>query len=105
MLCRSEHQAVFERRTEREITAITQEIRQLRYLAEARRGVNAGQIAAFLSKVHESETVLRQQRRDAEQRAAEPPTTTLQAAVTAPTNDLSTLWSDTVITEIFEELQ
>lgn len=106
VLCRSEHQAVFERRTEREITAITQEIRQLRYLAEARRGVNAAQIAAFLSKAQESETVLRQQRRDAERCAAELPATTPQAARTTTANsDPSALWSDIVTTEIFEELK
>lgn len=106
VLCRSEHQAIFERRTEREITAITQEIRQLRYLAEARRGVNAAQIAAFLSKAQESETVLRQQRRDAELRATESPTATPEAAITASAHkDSGTLWSDVVTTEIFEELQ
>lgn len=103
VLCRSEHQSVFERRTEREITAITQEIRQLHYLAETRRGINAGQIAAFLSKVQESETVLRQQRRDAEQRAAKPTTTTTTMAPSI--NDPSSLWSDFVNTEIYEELQ
>jgi len=105
VLCRSEHQALLERRTEREITAITQEIRQLRYLAEARRGVTGGQIAAFLLKVQEFETVLRQQRRDAEQRAAEPPTISPPAAFTALENDQGMLWSGNIITEIFEELQ
>lgn len=73
VLCRSEHQALFERRTEREIAAISQEIRALHHLADIRRAINAGDIAAYVSKARESETVLLQQRRDAERQLNEAP--------------------------------
>lgn len=69
VLCRSEHQAMFERRTEREIAIISQEIRALHALAEIKRGVNSADMAAFISKSRESEAVMLQQRRDAERRA------------------------------------
>jgi len=71
VLCRSEYQALLERRTEREIAAISQEIRTLHCLAEARRGVNAAQIAAYIGQARETERVLLQQRRDAERQCAE----------------------------------
>lgn len=104
-LCRSEHQSLFERRTEREIAAISQEVRRVRYFAEARRGVKAAEIAAFLVQAREKETALRQQRRDAQLQASLPvalddprPTTTHLAS---PDN----AWSGTVVTELFEDLK
>ena len=81
VLCRSEHQSMFERRTEREIATISQEIRMLHYLAGVRRGVNAGDLAAFISNIRKSEALLRQQRRDAEQRATQAPMLNVPAEV------------------------
>lgn len=72
LLCRSDYQSVLERRTEREIAAITQEIRRLHQLAEINRSVNAGDVAAYISRTRATEAVLRQQRHDAERRAQEP---------------------------------
>lgn len=71
--CRSEYQALFARRTEREVVAISQEIRQIQYLAEANRNVNGQTIAAFVSLQLETEAILKQRRRDAEQRSAQAP--------------------------------
>lgn len=106
VLCRSEHQAMFERRTEREIAAITQEIRMLHHLADVRRGVNAADIAAYVGRARESEVVLRQQRRDAEQRVNEAETPALPHPDSA--NQMSpqeNLWSTPVTIEIFEDLK
>lgn len=106
VLCRSEHQAMFERRTEREIVAITQEIRVLHHLADVRRGVNAGDISSYISKARESETVLLQQRRDAERRGNEIEVPALPAPT--PDNQSSAecnLWSGPIAIEIFEELK
>lgn len=106
VLCRSEHKALFERRTEREIAAITQEIRFLHHLADVRRGVNAGDIAAYVSKVRESEVVLLQQRRDAERRVDDAQTPALPNP--SPGNQPPTesdIWSGPIAIEIFEELK
>lgn len=65
-LCRSEHQALFERRTEREIATISQEILAMLQSAESKRPVRAAQIAHYLTGLHKTEAVLLQQRRDAE---------------------------------------
>lgn len=107
VLCRSEYQALFERRTEREISTISQEIRALHCLAGIRRNVNAGDIAAFISKIRQSEAVLRQQRHDAERRTDEvspepssPPALPDEIPLT-PIN----LWSSPVVYEQFEELK
>jgi len=106
VLCRSEHQALFERRTEREIAAITQEIRVLHYFAGVRRGVNAADIAAYVSKARESETVLLQQRRDAESQGSEVLTPTLPApALNNHSPAESNLWTGTIAVEDFEELK
>jgi transposase InsO family protein len=109
VLCRSEHQALFERRTEREIATISQEIRALHYLAGVHRAVNAGDIAAFVSHARESEAVLRQQRRDAERMAGEspPPATLLlpHLLIEQPSEPEDHLWSGPVTREIFEELK
>jgi putative transposase len=67
ILCRSEYTALFERRTEREIAIISQEIRALHIQRGIHRQVKAVDIATFLTIARESETVLRQQRGDAQQ--------------------------------------
>ncbi len=106
VLCRSEHQALFERRTEREIAAISQEIRALHHLADIQRGVNASDIAAYVSQTRKTVAVLRQQRRDAELRANEPfaPALPTPAALdTAGTAEDP--WSGPVSIEIFEVLK
>jgi putative transposase len=106
VLCRSEHQAFFERRTEREIATITQEIRVLHHLADVRRGVNAGDIAAYVAKARESETVLLQQRRDAERQANEAPVSALQVPMLGNQSPAeSNLWSTPIAIETFEELK
>lgn len=106
VLCRSEHQALFERRTEREIAAITQEIRFLHHLADIRRGVNAGDIAAYVSKIRASEVVLLQQRRDAERRVDDfqPPALPNPSLGNQPPTE-SNIWSGPIAIEIFEELK
>lgn len=107
VLCRSEHQALFERRTEREIATISQEIRALHRLAGIRRNINAGDIAVFVSRMRQSEAVLRQQRHDAERRAEEatyeslPPVVVPDQGPNASTN----LWLTPVVYEKFEELK
>lgn len=107
VLCRSEHQALFERRTEREIATISQEIRAMHHLAGIRRNVNAGDIAAFITKIRQSEAVLRQQRHDAERRTDEaPPEPSLPVALPNSTPFVSSNpWSSPVVYEQFEELK
>ena len=107
VLCRSEHQALFERRTEREIATISQEIRALHHLAGIRRNVNAGDIAVFISKMRQSEAVLRQQRHDAERRTDEvSPEPSLPVALPDDMPIASTnLWQTPVVYEQFEELK
>lgn len=103
VLCRSEHQAMLERRTEREIATISQEIRVLHYLAGVRRGVNAGDLAAFISNTRKSEAILRQQRRDAEQRTTQVPVSIdLPAVALQPEPDP---WSVPANFEVLEVLQ
>lgn len=106
VLCRSEHQSLFERRTEREIAAISQEIRALHHLADVRRGVNASDIAAYVTQVRKTEAVLRQQRRDAELRAHEPQAPALP---TPPAQELAgpaeDPWSGPISLEVFEVLK
>lgn len=108
VLCRSEHQSLFERRSEREISAISQEIRLLHHLAGVRRSVNAADIAIYVGKARESETVLRQQRRDAERMAAEPVSAppSLPEALSGPhPADPVDIWSGAITIENFEELK
>lgn len=105
-LCRSEHQALFERRTEREIAAISQEIRALHHLADIQRGVNASDIAAYVSQTRKTEAVLRQQRRDAELLANEPIVPGLPTPVALDTaGTAEDPWSGPVNIEIFEVLK
>lgn len=107
VLCRSEHRALFERRTEREIATISQEIRALHHLAGVRRNVNASDIAAFITKMRQSEAILRQQRHDAERRTDEAshepslPVVLPDDIPIAPAN----LWQTPVVYEQFEELK
>lgn len=108
VLCRSEYQALFERRTEREIAAISQEIRALHSLAEIRRAPNASDIAAFVSSLRQTEAVLRQQRRDAEQLDDERSATRatpLLPLVIQETEPPADLWPGPVIPDYFEELK
>lgn len=106
VLCRSEHQALFERRTEREIAAISQEIRVLHHLADVRRGVNAADIATYVSKARESETVLLQQRRDAERQTNGVPTPTLPVPMLGNQSSAEdNSWTTPISIEIFEELK
>lgn len=108
VLCRSEYQALFERRTEREIAAISQEIRALHYLAEVRRAVNASDIATFVSSLRQTETVLRQQRRDAERLENQRPATCPTPLVSLTVQDTPSpddLWSGPVVPDCFEELK
>jgi hypothetical protein len=96
-----------ERRTEREIAVISQEIRALHHLAETRRGAKAQHIAAFIGQARESESMLLQQRRDAERRAAEQqPETPPVLPTPKPHPDAPVdLWSEPIAIEIFEELK
>lgn len=108
VLCRSEYQALFERRTEREIATISQEIRALHYQAEVRRSINAGDIAAFISSLRQTEAVLRQQRRDAEQNENQqsmPPSAPVLPLLTRQTESPTDLWEGPVIPDHFEELK
>lgn len=108
VLCRSEHQSMLERRTEREIATISQEIRALHYLAGVRRGVNASDIAAYIGHVRQSEAVLQQQRRDAERRTQESESSGLPSPVLAISElrpKPQDIWSGPVIYEAFEELK
>lgn len=106
VLCRSEYKSLFERRTEREVAAITQEIRILHHLADVRRATNAGDLATYLGKTRECEAVLLQQRRDAERRGQE---TTTQAPPPPSLSDQNpnthNLWTGPVIYEKFGELK
>lgn len=107
VLCRSEHQSLFERRTEREIATISQEIRALHHLADIRRAVNAGDISAYIAQVRQSEAVLQQQRRDAERQAEDlvkQPAVPLHALGEQPQSPHD-LWSGPVIYEQFGELK
>jgi transposase InsO family protein len=105
VLCRSEYQALFERRTEREIAVISQEIRMLHSLADARRGVNAAQIAAYIGQARETERVLLQQRRDAERRCAESGDCAETVPVPVPPPIAEDIWTGPIVVADFEELK
>lgn len=106
VLCRSEYQALFERRTEREIAAISQEIRRIQYLAEVNRTVNGQQIAAFVSQQLETEALLKQRRRDAEQHAMQSPALNNPADVPAiEIRSEPDLWAVPVDFEVMEVLE
>lgn len=107
VLCRSEHMSLFERRTEREIATISQEIRVIHRLAEIRRNVNASDIATFISKTRKTEAVLRQQRHDAEnpiyEASSEP--SSHHALPDTPAVAQTNPWSTPIVYEQFEELK
>ncbi len=108
VLCRSEYQAMFERRTEREVAIISQEVRALYGLAETRRGSNSAIMARFLSQARESEALLLQQRRDAERRANDLPAIDQPSPVAQVSPSLPEAvdpWEAPVTLEIFEEIK
>jgi len=105
-LCRSEYQGQFERRTEREIATLSQEIIAWMHLAGTRRQIRAAELARHLGGVRQTEAVLLQQRRDAELLGTAPSLppeleTSTQAADT-PAQDL---WSDHSDMTTFEDLK
>lgn len=106
-LCRSEYQAIFERRSEREIATISAELRALNHQANstASRRLRAEQIAAYLRTVHGQETILLQQRRDAEKLTAngEAPPNTPPTGSTFNTAD--DLWTSSIVMDTYEELK
>ena len=65
-LCRSDYANTLERRTEREIYLLSQEIRVLHRQFTSHRKDKAGSIASLLNVAQQTEAVLLQQRRDAE---------------------------------------
>jgi len=79
LLCRSEYQQIFDRRTENEIQIITQEIRAIHAQCGIRRRVTAADVSSFVLQEKESEPLLRQQRRDAERQLSETASTPLVA--------------------------
>lgn len=105
-LCRSEYQALFERRTEREIATLSQEIIGMMLLAGTRRQIRAAELAHHLAGIRQTEAVLLQQRRDAELLGTSPslpPKPNASAPIPdAPAQDL---WADHTDTTIFEELK
>jgi hypothetical protein len=105
VLCHSEYKSLFERRTEREVTAITQEIRVLHHLADVRRGVNASDIATYLGKTRECEAVLLQQRRDAERKGRETETQLSPPSLCDQNPTTQNLWTGPVFYEQFGELK
>ena len=70
ILCRSSYASKFSGKSEKEIRAISQEIRAINQLKETGRNIKAEQVAAFIDENKQSESVLRQQRKDAERKAA-----------------------------------
>lgn len=108
VLCRSEYLSIFERRTEREILLISQEIRGLLHLSGHRRKINVEKLAAFISRLRESETVLRQQRRDAEQGIQKIEVINSFPSIpvlSQPKRDSEIIWSENIAYEKFEELK
>ncbi|MFZ6780419.1 DNA-binding domain-containing protein [Undibacterium sp. Ji83W] len=105
--CRSQYRAVLERRTEREIMMISQEIRARHVQKDVHRRVKAGDIAAFLEGAYETEVVLRQQRRDAQNMAEEPDAPPSQDHFTIPgaIEVAEDPWGNAVNLELFGELK
>lgn len=109
LLCRSEYAALFEKRTEREIFILSQEIRYLYIQHGIHRKVTAADMASHLTILRENEAVLRQQRRDAERQVNELECDLAQAAPeisfeSDPDTD-SDQWASPIQVEIFGELQ
>jgi putative transposase len=109
LLCRSEYAAVFEKRTEREISIVSQEIRSLHIQHGIHRKTKAADMAAQLQIGRETEAVLRQQRHDAERQtselkhAPEPPIP--EISFESDTEIESDPWACPIKTEIFGELK
>jgi putative transposase len=104
--CRSHYQAQLERRTEREIAIISQEICALHAQRSIHRQTKAADIAAFLDIAHASEAVLRQQRRDAQHAMSRSAPAIQPSQLPATTNDRrDDPWSDAVDLEVFGDLK
>ncbi len=106
--CRSYYQAQLERRTEREIAIISQEIRAKHAQHSIHRRVKSADIAAFIDVDQESEAVLRQQRRDAQRPTNAPATSTSQERLPVPSSSEECQggpWSGQVDLEMFGELK
>jgi len=105
--CRSQYQAQLERRSEREIAMISQEIRARHAQKSIHRRIKASDIASFLEGAYETESVLRQQRRDAERMANVPEAPSSQERTALPNRAeiQDGPWSAAIELEIFGELK
>jgi hypothetical protein len=105
--CWSQFRAQLERRSEREIKMITQEIRIRHAQKSIHRRIRASDIATFLDGTYETEELLRQQRRDAQRNCdavvepLQPEAIVLQENV----QEHGTPWSEVIELEIFGELK
>lgn len=106
--CWSQYRALLERRTEREMTMISQEIRARFAQKSIHRIVRASDIATFLGGAYESEAVLRQRRRDVGRTEDGPLSSSSKAEPAAAISDNATPaspWNNQVELEIFGELK
>lgn len=105
-LCRSEYQALFERRTEREVATLSQEIIAIFKLTGVQRKIRASVLAHHMAGTRQTESVLLQQRRDAELLGVSPSLPS-QANTPAQSRDVPalTVWDDHFNTTVFEELK
>lgn len=105
-LCRSEYQALFERRTEREIATLSQEIIATMQLAGPLRPIRAAVLAHHLSNARMTESILLQRRRDAELHGAAEPSSP-EAKPVAPASDTQakSLWGERPVMTTFEDLK
>lgn len=105
--CRSQYQAQLERRSEREIAMISQEIRARHAQKSIHRRIKASDIATFLEGAYETEAVLRQQRRDAERMVNVPaaPQPEERTTLAAQADSEGNPWSNEIELEIFGELK
>lgn len=106
-LCRSEYQANFERRTEREIATISQELRAFKRIASSdpNRRLRAEYIAAYLNALRTSEAVLLQQRRDAEKLAANKELPPASPPTSSAFESRDDLWSSSQPMNTYEDLK
>lgn len=105
--CWSQYRALLERRTEREMTMISQEIRARFAQKSIHRIVRASDIATFLGGAYESEAVLRQRRRDASHAADAAPEVSKDAGASADSQETSSAspWNTHIGLKIFGELK
>jgi len=104
--CVSQYRSLLERRSEREMAIISQEIRARFAQKSIHRKVRASDIATLLKGAHESEAVLRQRRRDAgrpEITSAEAFSETSSSGICAEMADSP--WGDQDDLDIFGELK